>query len=277
MPDGYSPLDIQVETPGLSSEIAARMARNEARSLPDAIPHRSCIIVSSGPSARSEALWERLSDARLGGDPERIPVVALNGALSLFGDRDLSPDYWACCDPQDLVNDFVPLDPPRGLTYLLATKCPENLFNRLKTHIVETWRVAEPDIPETPGLMHVPTAVSITLVAQSLMRFKGFTRFEHYGWDCCYVDGRHHACDQPEPPVERLTFDLRDGTPEEPGPLIAQYDINGSWLAELKDAITQAHNMRVMGYSIVVHGNGLVANALAMRGLAETPDVKWPK
>lgn len=239
------------------------MARNEARRLQDATPHKSCIIVGSGPSARHEGLWRRVTS-------EQTPTVALNGALSLFIERGLFPTFWACCDPQERVNDFIPENPPEWTTYLLATKCPESLFDRLlqNKRWVQTWRIEE--LNATTDKLRCPTAVSISLVAQSLMRYKGYTRFEHYGWDACYMDGLHHAGNTPEPTVEQMPFDIRT----EDDKVLYHCETNSSWLAELRDSALQAYNLTTMGYEVVVHGTGAIAHLLAIKGLAKTPDVE---
>ena len=256
------PIEFSVTTPGDPTELAERMARNEARGLPDATPHKSVIIVSSGPSAHSEALWWRIRT-------ERPITLALNGGLELFAQRGIAPTYWACCDPQELVNEFIPEHPPLKTRYLLATKCPESLFARLQDEgcAIETWRVDELSAPLDK--LRTPCAVSITLVAQSLMRYRGFTRFEHYGWDCCFVDGEHHASKQPEPDAERMPFAIET----EDGQTVYRCELIGPWLAELRDAGLQAYNLHTMGYEIVVHGPHAVAQILRVRGLAKTPDI----
>ena len=270
MPDGsqLTPLQFNVLTPGMKDDIEATMARNEARKLPDATPVKSCVIVGSGPSAATEALWGRLKQ-----EPDTI-TVALNGALHLFIDRGIAPTYWACCDPQELTLDFVKgLKLPRTTLYLLATKCPESLFDYLESRNlnVQRWRIDDFPIKD-PSKLHVPCAVSISLVAQSLMRFKGFHRFEHYGWDCCYVDGQHHASNQPAPDT---TSDLTFTIETEDGQKLYEWPTNGSWMAELHDAGIQAFNLVTHGYKIVVRGNNAMAQLLHIKGLAEAPDADF--
>lgn len=267
MADGdLVPLQFKILTPGDPSAVQATMVHNAARNLPDAIPVKSCIIVGSGPSAASEALWLRLQ-----AEPDTV-TVALNGALALFLDRGLAPTYWACCDPQELVNAFVVGKRlPTTTKYLLATKCPESLFDYLLSRNldVQQWRIDDFAFRE-PGKLHVPCAVSITMVAQSLMRFRGYHRFEHYGWDCCYVDGKHHASEQPEPDQgNNLDFSIQT----EDGTILYTWPTNGSWVAELHDAGIQAHNLAVQGYKLVVHGTHAVARLLSIKGLAEAPDL----
>lgn len=255
MPDGFVPLNVKVTTP-FEGQLAPRMARNDARNLPEAIQTKSCIIVGSGPSARHEALWKRLEE-----NPD-ITTVACNGALKLFQEHNTAPHIWTCCDPQDETIDFIPENPPALTDYYIATKCPEALFDRLDKHFVRPWRLGEPD-PHAHGKFHVPTAVSITLVTMNLMRFLGYHRFETYGWDCCYLENKHHATHQPEP-EGRIPLELRDQQTQE---VIFTCETTPQWVAELNDACLHAHNYNAMGYEIVVHGPGLVGRILRDKGL----------
>ncbi len=266
MPDGnLIPVTIRVQTPGDRPTLDARMARNDARGLPEAVPHKSCCIIGSGPSARHEALWDFIK-----ANPE-IPTVACNGALSLFIERNMAPTYWTCCDPQEAeVLNFLAEPLPRETIYLLATKCPESLFERLRSHDVRTWRLD--DMAKSFEKVHITCAVSITLVTMSLMRFMGYHKFEMFGWDCCYLDGQHHASAQPEP-EQPIPFVIEDWSNEM---IVGRYygtvkdivfDVCGSWVAELHDACVQAHNYQAMGYEIAVHGPGAVATLLRAKKL----------
>lgn len=254
MAEGDLSVQFEVRTP---DEAAARTntGANELRGLPEAAALKTVIIVANGPSARDSALWERLRAS------SGLTTVALNGALKNFLARGFFPTYWACCDPQELTTAFVPDDPPRDVIYLLASKCHPALFDRLKDRDVRIWRLD--DFSREKGALHVPCAVSITLVTQGLFRFLGFHRFEMYGWDCCYLDGEHHATGQPHTDEFDQTVELRNET----GELMRAFRTTGSWMAELQDASIQAANFAAMGYEMVVHGDGAVGAILRGRGL----------
>jgi hypothetical protein len=256
---GLRPIQFQVETPGDPEELKARRLVHER--LPDATPVRSCIIIGSGPSAADEALWDRLRGLPKHGLYNTPPTIALNGALKVCLANGVTPTYWACCDPQELTTKFLPKTPPKETTYLLASKCCEALFERLRGLKVEVWRMDDVRVGER---LHVPCAVSISLVAQSLMRMRGFHRFEMYGWDCCYGPaGEHHASRQPAPTADKMTFEIQN----QDGSVHASFLTNGSWLAELHDATIQTFNLKTMGYEVIVHGPGAVATLLRARGL----------
>ena len=255
MADGSLPVQFRITTPGDKADLEARMARNDARSLPEAVQARCCVIVGSGPSARHDELWDFL-DANPG-----MTTVACNGALSLFVERGMAPTYWTCCDPQDEVLDFLPPKLPVDTTYLVATKCPERLFDALGSFDVRPWRLD--DMATTPDQLAVTCAVSVTLVTQSLMRFMGFHQFEMFGWDCCYLDDQHHASKQPRP-IGCLPFVIQDEATEAE---LHRFEVCPSWAAELHDACVQTHNLTAMGYKVNVHGPGAVATLLRAKRL----------
>ena len=157
--------------------------------------------------------------------------------------------------------DFIPEHPPNRVVYMLATKCPEALFDSLEDRKVSRWRLD--DMAKLPGHIHIPCAVSITLVTMNLMRFMSCNRFETYGWDCCYLDGQHHASTQPEP-EGKLPFEIQDA---ETGQVMHTFEVCGSWVAELNDSCIQAHNYKAMGYELIVHGPGAVGALLRAKKL----------
>lgn len=259
MPDDIA-LRFTVQTPGDPEELRLKCLQNEARGLPEAAQRKSALILANGPSARHAASIAALRAANWG----TVPIAACNGALSLCVELGVHPAWWICCDPQeDAVMRFVEgFEPPPGTTYLLANKSPPALFDKLlsKGLNVRIWRIDE--LIPTIGLLRVPTAVSVTLVAQSLLRLMGFHDFQMHGWDCCRLDGEHHATLQPDA-GERIDYEMQN--PD--GSLAHSFELTGAWLAELSDAQKQAYNMRVMGYSMDVHGSGAVAATLKGAGL----------
>lgn len=254
MADGDIPVSFEILTPP-EAEARANIALSEARGVASAVAPKTAVIVAGGPSARDDALWERLAR-----DPETV-TVALNNALTLFTDRGLVPTYWCACDQQALVADFLPDDPPRGVIYLLASKVHPAVFDKLAGRDVRLWRLD--DYGREPGKLFVPCAVSITLVTQGLFRFLGFHRFEMYGWDGCYIDGAHHAVAKEHDASHDQTVTLRNAEGEN----VRSFATTGPWMAEANDAAIQALNFRTMGYELVVHGDGMFAAILKGRGL----------
>jgi Protein of unknown function DUF115 len=253
MPDDAT-VKFDIRTPD-ETTARAQQAENERRALPEAVRARSVIIVASGPSASDSAVWERLASGV-------ECSVALNGALSLFLERGLRPTYWCACDPQPLVADFLPDNPPPEVVYLVASKCHPSVFEKLRGRDVRIWRLDDfTPLPE--GKLAVQCAVSITLVTMGLFRMKGYHRFETWGWDCCYLDDRHHASTQPLPADNDLPLELRN----EAGDVLKRYRTTGTWMAEINDAAILAQNFSVMSYRIAINGGGAVGEILRGRGI----------
>lgn len=179
-------------------------------------------IIANGPSAK---------DA-----PQEGLTLALNGALGLFK---RPPTWWAACDPQGLVATFL-RDPPRGTSYLVASKCDRRVFNALRLRSVRVWHVDDCDtVP-----WGVPSAVSITLVALSLMRRMGYRDFRVWGWDGCYVDGKDHAVPQAHK-GDNITILVGDRS----------FQTTTTWAAEAQDAVNQLagadHRVRIEGDGMI--------------------------
>src|SRR4051812_23421948 len=96
----------------------------------DGGPLKHLTVVANGPSARHLPLWPE-------GD-----TLALNGALKLFRTKGASPTYWAGCDPQPMVADFLD-DPPDSTIYFVASKCDKAVFDALKGRDVRLWHIAD--------------------------------------------------------------------------------------------------------------------------------------
>src|SRR5882757_3181008 len=84
-------------------------------------------IVASGPSA-AKADFEGIGVGFSGPVLAAQPVLAVNGALKVLLDRGIIPHWWAACDPQALVADFLPDIPPVSTTYLVAAACDPAVF-----------------------------------------------------------------------------------------------------------------------------------------------------
>lgn len=226
----------------VSDEVCeAQVRASAARNLPEAVERRALTVIANGPSARLAPL-------------DTIPTLALNGALRLFTDRNLAPTYWAACDPQALVADFIPPHPPEATTYLVASKCHPNVFDALRGRRVLVWHL--PDHP-TPGALHQALCPSITLSALWLARSLGFTDFDIYGWDCCFVDGHSHAGDGVS---VGETIALNYG-----GTVVGTDVIGGrnfpttpTWIAESNAAGQFFQLARYFDLHVSVHGDGMI-------------------
>ena len=192
-------------------------------------------IIANGPSSL---------DAPLDG-----PTLALNGAYNLFMNSGRFPTMWAACDPQGLVADFLPDTLSPETLYLPASKCDPKVFAKLEGLNKRIWDVADYVTTGRP----VYCASSITSCSIGLMVQRGWTRFEVWGWDCCFLDGRHHAHEQQGVGVETIEIEC-DGR---------RFVTTRTWLAEALDVANKLKPVfDYMGLEIVLKGDGFLKHFL---------------
>lgn len=229
-------VEFELHVPCPDEELQANIARTLERGLPDIQADAPFIrIIAGGPSARN---------APLDG-----VTLALNGALKLFTDRGLAPTYWACCDPQGLiVEKFLDGPLPEETIYLVASKCPANVFDRLKGRDVRVWHVSD---HAGPALFPVPCGSTVTTSALMLALRLGFPRQEVWGWDCSFGDdGSTHA--NPQEHFYHEVIDLEvDGR---------RFKSTRSWLLEAEDLGNKVWPVLTwLGLDIRVMGDGMLA------------------
>lgn len=209
----------------LQIQQTASLGLPEAR--PEPTKSQALNVYAAGPSG---ALTE----------PPAGPTLALNGSLRTFTRQGLAPTYWAGCDPQELLADLLE-DLPEETTYFVASKCHPRVFEKLKDRKVIVWHVS--DTSADPYA--VPTAISITLTALSLMRMQGYMTFNVHGWDCCYIDDKGYAIDQ-QAPGDGINVQMPNGR---------IFRTKTTWAAECQDAVIQ---LSQADYVVNIHGDGLV-------------------
>lgn len=168
--------------------------------------------------------------------PQDGPTLALNGALRVCR----NPTYYAACDPQKEIADFLK-DPPKDTIYYIASKCHPDVFRVLRDRDVRVWDVGD----FVPG--GVPTAVSITLTSLNLFSRLGWRRFNVWGWDGCYKDGKDHAVPQRHVGDNRIleVGDLR-------------FETTTTWAAEAQDALYILPLLEFLGVEVNIHGDSMI-------------------
>lgn len=233
-----SEVEFEIRTPTDDAGLVRNVEHALSLGLPEIVtgPHRSqrLKIIANGPTARS---------APLGG-----PTLALNGALRSCLSRGVAPAWWAACDPQPLVADFL-AEAPEATTYLVASKCDPAVFRALKGRNVLLWHI---DDFATWDLVKdrnpVSTAVSITICAFELGERLGFSRFETWGWDGCYIDGLDHA----SPQAHRAT-DIENEVGDQ------VFSTTTSWALEAQDAY---HKFSLTPRDVEIRGPGMIGAIL---------------
>lgn len=197
-------------------------------------------ILANGPSARQYK-----------GNGKH--VLALNGALRFCDAERIVPDFWAACDPQSIVTDFLHCA-PYDTTYLVASKCHPSVFERLQDRNVVLWHVWERATAHLfEDRISVPAAQSITGTAFELATHLGYRAFKTWGWDACYMDGQSHAAPQFNAGEDRAVEIVRpDRT--------SVYQTTTTWAMEAQDIMP-----RLVGfpYPIHIHGGGYMGDLLS--------------
>lgn len=247
--------------PASTTELQAQVDSALARGLPEALGRKSLTVIANGPSAR---------DAPGGGE-----TLALNGAMDLFFNTGRVPTYWAACDSQAFVADFLPDAPPLDTVYLVASRCHPAVFDKLAGRQVQVWHPKEGLVQ---GRRSVPRNCSITLNALWLMAAKGYTDFDVWGWDACYgASGDHHAGSQPHGPSDPLHVNyggetrrkvpkrsftqwMRGESAPEMIEIVGGRDFHTSrtWVAEASAAEQFFHLAHYHDLNVTVRGDGMI-------------------
>lgn len=249
VPSGYEISGFSSIVPLSEDACKEHIDHNNRRCLPEARRRQRLVVVANGPSARD-----------FNPDLCALPTLALNGALHLFTDRGLAPTYWAAADPQALVADFVPDFPPLSTIYLLASKLHPSVFDKLADRDCRIWRIS--DHP-TPGMSHFPPARSITITSAWLMHSMGYTDFEFWGWDGCYLNGHHHAVETPDwqhPAPLEMNY---GGVVTEDKQIVGgrTFQTSRTWAAEENSAKQFFALADYFDIGVTIHGDGMFACA----------------
>lgn len=236
-----SPVIFDVLTPLDDGTLADHVRQSLARDLPDLRDFEypwteDLTILASGPSAKRAPLAGK--------------TLALNGALKVFTDKGLAPTYWAGCDPQELVADFL-VNAPKETIYLVASKCHPKVFETLTAQDcrVVLWHVGDEATKDIlADRFPVACAVSITICCFELMARLGFRHFHVWGWDGCLLDGSGYANAQLVASPE-VTIEIGD----------AAFASTHTWGLEAQDAV---HALCRFPFPIHIHGGGMTGEML---------------
>jgi len=155
------------------------------------------VIVGSGPSVVNFA-----SEIQAERDLGR-PICAIKGAHDWLIENKIEPDMFVTCEPRDRPLKYT----SDRTTYLLASRCPPDLYDQLKGKEIVVWHSAA-SVPNTPqpdgskeitwedlnmlpecepwkGRFGVAGGSTSGLRAVMLGFLMGFRKFILYGFDSC--------------------------------------------------------------------------------------------
>lgn len=229
----------------VSDDVCRQQIRQNLKlGLPNISPRNPLTIIANGPSAHGVNLKAIYTH-----------TLAVNGSIKLFLDQGIFPTYWAACDPQECVADFLPENPPHGTTYLLGSKCHPSVFHKLRNNDVLVWHLRD---HEAFDQLRVPLCCSITLCATWLMYRQGYTDFDYWGWDGCFMDGKHHAAHEADWSTKPVLHMNYGGTVVD-GLVVGGRDFSTTrtWAAEAKAAEQFFQLCEYFDIRLKINGNGM--------------------
>jgi len=239
---------------------------NIRRGLPQAQPYQpnsqTAIIVAGGPSLNTtqgelvEATWK-------GGK-----IVALNGAYQWCIDRNIRPSAFVMLDAREFNTRFVETA-VEGCHYLLAAQCHPRAFDLCRDRTTTIWHAMSAGEREEALLKEyyfgrcnpVTIGTTVAMRAISLMRMLGFTRFEVFGVDSCWIGEEHHAYAQEENNGEkRISVWLRPRDRDDK----ALRFLCSPWQAKQAEDFMLLIKERGNLFDLNVRGPGLIASMIRM-------------
>ena len=201
---------------------------------------------------------------------EGAKVVTVNGAYSWCIERNIRPSCQILVDARSSNARFVDPEVPQ-CRYYLASQCHPDTWARVagREHVA-IFHSLGPDGEDTDAklaLEHyylgnwqgIAGGTTVTSRAIGLLRALGFLRFDLFGVDSCYLDGQHHAYDQPE--NARDTRVTVEAAPSGHDDMARRFECAPWHLKQLEDFL---RFIKFNGdkFLLNVHGDGLLAHAL---------------
>ena len=225
--------------------------------LPQIFPHPlapyKVAIIGGGPSL--EYFVEDIRERFWRGDK----IIALNNAYNWLIDNNIRPSAVVMADSRDFMARFVEKDVPT-CKYFIASQCAPEVFAKVMDRETYIWHCCN-DETEVEildeyylGTNYVPIAggSTVALRAIGLLRTLGYQYMDLFGVDSCYMDGKHHAYEQPE----------NDDFETKKVVYAGQTFICAQWMVKQYRDFLGFLSRDGNQFFINVHGDGLLAYAL---------------
>jgi uncharacterized Rossmann fold enzyme len=194
-------------------------------------------------------------------------IAACNGAHNYLIERGIIPKFGVFFDADERMEQFV--TPHKGVTYLVASRCHQSVFDKLEGHKVIVWHVKGDngiidEMLEERGIMepmvHGGTAgVTRTMF---LMHAMGYRELHLHGADSSYEGEHTHVKKSivPETSIEVWAA--------------GKWFKTTPWLCgQVEDIKILAPAMKEIGARLIVHGSGLfphIAKVIGLEVVGET-------
>lgn len=221
-------------------------------------------IVGGGPSLNDPQVQRELRDLIWSG----AKLVTVNGAYHWCIERNLQPRTQIIMDAQEHNARFV--DPPvPECRYVIASQCHPKVWDALTgrpgVFIFHGAEDSGSPIKEFLDAYYrkqwygVGGATTVVTRAIAVLRMLGYLRFDLFGVDSCWMDGKHHAYDQPENNRDRR----KRVTVEPPGhPELGKTFICSPWHMKQAEDFLQVIRINGDNFLLTAHGDGMIAHLL---------------
>lgn len=220
-------------------------------------------LVGGGPSLNDPEVQRTLKDLVWRG----AKLVTVNGAYNWCIERNLQPRTQVIMDAQAHNARFVEYAVP-DCRYLISSQCHPSVWDTVKGRTgVFIFHGAEESGPIKEFLdgfyrgqwYGIGGGTTVVSRAISMLRTLGYLRFDLFGVDSCWMDGKHHAYDQPE-----NNRDKRGKVTVSPPdhPELEREFRCAPW--HMKQAEDFLQMIRVNGdnFLLTAHGDGMIAHLL---------------
>lgn len=219
-------------------------------------------LVGGGPSLADT--WDELRQLYFDG----ALVVTVNGSYRYCLERNIQPSAQIVLDARPENARFVNPPAPR-CKYLLASQCHPEMWKQVDGRPdVYIWHGAATDNPHLQPVLDAyyggnwtstPGGTTVLVRAILLLRILGYIRFDVFGWDSCYLHGKHHAYEQAENDADKpIPVTLHpSGHPERSRTFYC-----AGWMMKQLECALQTIKLHGQHFLLNVHGDGMIAFAL---------------
>ncbi len=245
-------------------QILANVAINIRRRLPQVQPFEpnnyTCILVCGGKSLTETE--DELRELYWAG----AKIVTVNGAYDWCIERNYKPSVAIVLDARPSNARFVE-KPITGCRYLLAGQCHPETFEHCRDRDVFIWHACTAGDAEVELLKEyyfnrfhpITLGTTVGVRAISLMRMLGFSRFEIFGLDSCWLGDEHHAYPQPENANDkRMSVWLRPKGHDQKAQRFECAPWHMKQCEDFQNLIKERGDL----FKLNVHGPGLIATIL---------------
>jgi hypothetical protein len=202
---------------------------------------RRLSIVCYGPT-----LLDTLKDI-----PEKQPILSVSGAHDVLLKAGIVPTWHVDCDPRKHKAKFVANPDPR-VHYLMASNCHPDAWKYLADQYVDLWHMNNGELTmkwiaeNDPDSVSIDVGSAVGLRALHVAGVLGFSQFDIFGMDACFIGDRFRAGPSDAPLQERCEMKTPDGRVWQTTKIMAN------------TIIEYVRARAVFGFTATLHGDSLM-------------------